>query len=224
MISIILATRKRPELFKAMCLSALDTALEPNEIEFISYHDDDDDSVYEYVGNHKEVVGVAGARTFNQMFNECCKVASGDIYMNIADDCTFRTKGWDKRVRETFDQYPDKIVFVAPDNEEWARWGFGVIGFLHKNWVDTLGYFINPHKWAESSDRWTNEVAVAINRRVHLLDVTVSHENVRDQVHKDKNKRGRESRQTKNYWLPEMDELRKNEAKLLQNFIDNFVP
>jgi hypothetical protein len=220
MISFCFATRGRPEIFKQMCLSALETADNPADIEFVSYHDNDDASVYEYVGNHKEVVGERVGVILGNIASQ--KIATGPIYMYGADDMIFKTKGWDTRVKEAFDQYPDKIVLVCPDNDNWRTWKFGVTGFIHKNWVDTVGHFLNPHPDAQSGDQWLNELSTKINRRVHLLDVIVEHINVRDRVHREKNRRGREQQYTKRYYLPEMAEMRSKEAKQLQDFIDNF--
>lgn len=218
MISILTPTRGRPEHYKEMCLSALRTASNPGEIEFVSYHRNDDKSVYEFVGNHKEVYG--DLENIPLKSNECHKVAQGPIYVLLGDSGRFETQGWDQRIKETFDQYPDKIVMVSPDNERWKIWGFGTIVILHQNWIDAAGYLNAPWPDAQSSDRWTNEVAVAINRRVHLLDVTVNQLNIRDRVHYEKNKKGRREQYTKRYWLPEMAELRRQEAERLQNYIN----
>lgn len=220
MISICISTRNRPEIFKQMCLSALEMAFEPDGIEFVSYHDKDDTAVYEYMGNHKEVVGDRIGVILGN--NASQKMATGTIYMYGADDMIFKTKGWDIKVKEVFDRYPDKIVLVCPDNDNWRIWKFGVTGFVHQNWIDTLGHFLNPHPDAQSADRWLNEVAVALSRRVHLTDVIVEHINIRDQVHKEKNHRGREQQYTKRYYLPEMAEMRKKEIELLNKFILNF--
>lgn len=220
MISICLPTRERPDAFKAMCRSALDMASDPNDIEFVSYHDYDDQSAYEYIGNHTRIV--SGKLLPTQMYNECYKLAKGPLYLFLPDDIVFETKDWDKQVKGVFDRYPDKIVLVCPDNSDWITWKFGIIYVLHKNWIETVGYPMSPLPEAQSSDRWINEVALTINRRVHLLTMRVNHINVRDRVHRDKNQRGRESQQTKRYYLPEIAEIRKKEAQLLQNFIDNF--
>lgn len=220
MISLCFATRGRSEIFKQMCLSALETADEPNDVEFVSYHDHDDLSVYEYVGNHKEVFGER--MSIILAANESQKIAEGPIYMYGADDMIFKTKGWDIKVKEVFKEYPDKVVLVCPDNDNWKVWKFGVTGFIHKNWIQTLGHFLNPHPDAQSADQWLNEVAGLIDRRVHLPDVVVEHINIRDEVHKEKNRRGRAEQYTKRYYLPEMAELRKKEAELLQKFIKNF--
>src|SRR3989344_4010932 len=114
MISICLPTRGRPESFKKMCLSVLENAAEPDDIEFISYHDKDDTSIYEYVGNHKEIIGERIIQS--AMFNECHKIATGPIYMFMVDDMIFDTKGWDKSVKEVFDRSSDKIIFVFPSD------------------------------------------------------------------------------------------------------------
>src|SRR3989344_1734753 len=109
MISICLPTRGRPESFKKMCFSVLENAAEPNDIEFISYHDKDDKSVYEYVGNHTEIIGDRIIQS--QMFNECQKIAAGPVFMWTCDDIYFVTKGWDTIIKETFNNSKDKIIF-----------------------------------------------------------------------------------------------------------------
>ena len=156
MISIILPTRGRPEFFKRMCLSVLDNASEPNDIEFVSYRDNDDPSIYEYFGNHKEVSG--NRINHSQTFNECYKIAVGPIYMFATDDMVFYTKEWDKHVKEAFDQSVDKIIFVYANNK-YTRSSFGTVGFLHKNWIDTVGYFTPPYFAAWYTDHWINDVA-----------------------------------------------------------------
>lgn len=222
MISLCLATRERSEIFKAMCLSALNMASNPDNIEFVSYHDDDDKTVYEYLGNHKEVVGPSGNLNIIQMANECQKVATGPIYMFTADDIVFLTKGWDKRVLEEFDKFPDKIALVCPDGDDWEIWKYGTMGFLHKNWVETTGYFLCPVDGAQVGDKWLNDVAMGINRRVHMLDVKTHHNNVRDHVHRRKNRQGRNEQWTKKYWLPEVAKVRERDIQVLKEYIKNF--
>lgn len=218
MISLCFSTRGRPEVFKRMCLSALDSAAKPDEIEFITYRDTDD-VPYEFVGNHKEIIAKRFTHSNTEMTNECVKLATGPIYMFLADDVEFKTKDWDIRVQEAFGKYPDRIVLICPDNENWKVWNYGTLGFIHKNWIDTLGYLHCPHPDAKSGDQWLNEVAVALDRRVHLQDVVVEHINIHDHVHREKNQRGRDQQYTKRYHLPEMVELRNSEINKLKNFI-----
>ena len=215
MISLCIPTRARGEIFKQMCLSALKTASYPESIEFVTYHDNDDKTPYEYIGNHKEIYGERALVTV--LANECQKVATGPIYMFSGDDYTFETPGWDDKVREVFDNYPDKIVLVCPNAGNWDTWGFGTIGFLHKNWVDAIGHFLPPYPEASSADKWINEVADTIGRRTYLSDVKITHSNINDQVHRDKNRLGIKTKQAKKYYIQEMKDKRKEEIKILEN-------
>lgn len=190
MISLCLATKGRPEYFRDMWKSALDNAESPEEIEVSCYRDIDDNSVYEYPPNFRVMRG-SGDHTILLMMDEAQKVATGPIFMFVADDFIFETKGWDVEVLREFSKYPDKIVLVCPDGDWWERWGYGVLGFVHKNWVDAIGYFIPPFRGAESADRWVNELAVLINRRVKLDSVRLRHLNIRDEIHLNNHRRNR---------------------------------
>ena len=224
MISICCPTRGRPELFKKMCLSVLNTASEPNDIEIISYHDNDDTSQYEYIGNHKEIVGER--IVLSQMWNECQKIATGEIYGFVADDLLFKTKGWDIRVKETFDASKDKNMLVYPNDEKYGI-NNSIVGFLHKNWIEAVGYFLPPYFSAEYIDGWIFNVAKRINRRVFLNDVIVIHSSFEsgkepmDETHREYLMRKKRD-SVKRLYYSKGEEREKN-ARCLLEFINNFV-
>lgn len=178
MISVCLPTRGRPESFKKMCLSMLETSSDPDDIEFVSYHDKDDESKYEYVGNHKEVIGDR-LYNYSQMWNECQKVAEGPLYLYQADDIFFETKGWDVKVKQVFESYEDKIVFVC-FNDHRHHSNDACIFCVHKNWVDTLGYLTPPYFSSHLPDNWVNDIAKGVGRRVRLGDVFIRHHWISD--------------------------------------------
>jgi hypothetical protein len=182
MISICIATRKRPGIFKNFCQSVLNTATDPDNIEFVIYKGDDDMSSYEYIGNYKIVVGKNLG--FDGGIDECQKVATGPIYGFFPDDLIFETKGWDKMVEDTFTNSLDKILFVYPyDNIAGSK--FGSVGFLHKRWIDTVGHFLVPGL-VRRSDVWLNVVAKSIGRRHCLKEMRVRNINIlTDETHKD---------------------------------------
>lgn len=217
MISICLATKQRPLYFKNMCLSALDNAKNKDDIEFVSYHDIWDKSVYGYFGKHKELVGEP--QILSRMINDLRKVAEGDILMFTCDDFMFTSKNWDEEVLNAFAKFDDRIAFVAPDNTDWNRWGFGVVGFLHRNWINAVGYFM-PTYLGEATDRWINDVALMINRRVKLDTMTMHHLNVQDAVHADKKKICLKNKWNQRYG--EYAEQRKLDAERLSNAIENY--
>lgn len=216
MISICLPTRGRPEAFKRMCLSVLDNASNPNDIEFVIYRDNDDNALYEYVGNYKEVRGERIVQS--QMFNKCQNVATGPLFMWTCDDIYFVTKNWDKMITETFNDSKDKIIFVHP-NDRYHRSRFGVVGFLHKNWIDTVGYFLPPYFSTGQADKWINDLANIINRRVFLREVRITNARIiNDSTHETYLANARVSRHIYRSKKAERDK----DARLLQNFIDNY--
>lgn len=153
------------------------------------------------------------------MANECQKIAVGPIYMFTADDFFFESKSWDTEVIKAFDQYEDKIVLVCPEGRYWKNWRIGVIGFLHKNWVDTVGYLLPTYEGSQAADRWVNALAVSLGRRVRLTNVLVTHSNHKDEVHTEKNKLFRRRGWSQKYYTPEMEEQRIVDAAKLHDRI-----
>lgn len=176
-ISLLVPTRGRPENVMRLIESIHSTALCRPEI-IIRYDSDDHTSrkltelLKEYTSAIPDwdysITVIGGPRkTMTSYWNDCAKEATGDILMFAADDICFRTKGWDSLVRRTFDEHPDKMIFVHGDDGHWGN-QFGTHGFLHRKWVDTLGYVLPPYFSSDFGDTWVNEVADSIGRRVFL--------------------------------------------------------
>lgn len=159
---------------KRVVASARETAKDPQQIEFIFYIDNDDTESQE-TAKALEVKTVIGPRiTLSQMWNECYKIAVSDIYMHGGDDLIFRSPNWDELVLKTFEKYPDKIVFIHGPDGFFAD-NFGTHGFLHKNWVKTVNYFLPPYFSSDYSDMWLNDVANSLKRREYVPDLLIEH-------------------------------------------------
>jgi hypothetical protein len=147
------------------------------EVEFVVYVDDDDPA---YAAN-AEVLARLGGRmisgpriVLSETWNRCYEHASFDVVMQCGDDIVFRTDGWDARVLKEFDKFPDKILFVhGEDGFQGEK--IGTHGFLHRNWVDAVGYFLPPYFSSDYNDLWLTEVADFIDRRRYLPDVYTEH-------------------------------------------------
>ena len=176
MISILLPSRGRPNNLRRLLQSIQDTADIPVEIEVIVRLDSDDSSYYEY-GDITEDFNVylfPGPRTvLSRCWNECFQVSTGDILMHCGDDIVFRTAGWDTIVKQTFDEYSDKIVFVYGNDGLQGR-EFGTHGFIHRKWVEAVGYFVPPYFVSDFNDTWLNEVAKLIGRH-RWIDIYTEH-------------------------------------------------
>lgn len=174
-ISLLLPTRQRPEQFKRFCNSALAEAEQPDQVEIIAYVDDDDNSYDDLKLPNLKII--RGPRVvLSEMWNACWKEATGEIYGHMGDDIIFRTRGWDETVRFLFASYDDRIVFAYGEdgNGESERHQFGTHGFIHKNWTDTVGYFVPPYYVSDYNDTHLNDLAKALKRHVHI-DIMTEH-------------------------------------------------
>lgn len=177
MISVLVPTRNRPDNVRRLLTSAFNTA--DTEVEFVFYVDQDDPRREETLSEifregAKVVYGGDERIVLSQMWNLCAEVAYYPIMMHCGDDIVFRSAGWDTRVRDEFDACADKILFVhGRDGYQDAK--LGTHGFLHRNWVDAVGYFVPPYFSSDYNDLWLTEVADALGRRRYVPEIYTEH-------------------------------------------------
>ncbi len=174
MISLLVPTRNRPDNLKRFYESAMATANLPKAVEVVAYVDDDDDS---YDFSLPRLRYVRGPRiVLSKMWNKCYDIALGPIYGHMGDDIIFRSDNWDALIKNIFNSFEDKILFVHGDDmSDVHRSNFGTHGFIHKNWVDAVGYFVPPYFSSDFNDTWLNDVANALDRRVYIDAVKTEH-------------------------------------------------
>lgn len=186
MISVLCPTRGRPDGFAELCQSMYETALAFDErmqsaadFEVIAYLDDDEPECDRY---HAASDGfwfvrwIGGPRiVLSEMWNRCAEHASGEILMHCGDDIRFRTRGWNKTVEDVFNRYPDRIAFVHGDDLLQPEGRVGTHGFIHRRWMETVGYFVPPYFVSDYNDLWLTEVADRIGRHVYLPQLITEH-------------------------------------------------
>lgn len=240
-ISILLPTRKRPAFMREVFETAMYTAAVSANLQFVFYIDNDDieslDTALSLKARAAQILGtvanfhwncvkfVTGDRiVLSEMWNRCAKEADADIMMHCGDDIRFRTPGWDMDVLNAFNKVPDKILFVY-GNDGIQPDSFGTHGFIHRNWMKTVGYFVPPYFASDYNDTWLNEVSCLINRHQHI-DIMTEHmhpvagKHFWDQTHLDRLKRHQDDQVDQRYTdlLPE----RMSDAAKLQAYIDNY--
>ena len=150
----------------------IDTTDDLDGIEIILYIDEDD---YSYDVINTPCIKVRGPRiVLSEMWNKCFDKATGDILMHAGDDIIFRTPDWDKTVINTFSEYLDNIVFLFGNDGSPHNGVFGTHGFIHRKWVETIGYFVPPYFSSDYNDTWLNDVAKVIKRHRHI-DILTEH-------------------------------------------------
>ena len=181
-ISLLCPTRNRPAGLERMWESAMQTAKNPQKIELVLYIDNDDQSsilkskdlVDSFGDQINIIIGKKGEEIYSNLHNVCCSKARSDIFFGSADDLIFRTKEWDSVAIDRFDEIPDKIGYIFPNDGHWGD-ELGTHGFFHKRWFDALGYLSPPISTVDYSDNYINDVASAINRRFYMDTVLIEH-------------------------------------------------
>lgn len=170
-ISIVCPSRGRPNLAKKMIDSAINTS--SSGIEIILYLNDDDPLLPQYKDlidpEHYEI---GPDRSPCYSWNLLADRAKHNILFLMGDDGEFVTENWDLKIIEKFNEYPDKIACVYPTNGAVSK-NKNPHFCLHRNWVNTLGYFVPPQFWHWYVDTWTAKIAQQLNRYCLLEDVLV---------------------------------------------------
>jgi len=226
-IAVLVPTRGRVSSMEGLVKSIIETSDNKENNEVIFYIDDDDtesikatESLNLMYGNVKCVIG--GRIVLSDMWNKCFEASDSDIFMQCGDDIRIRTKGWDSIVRKKFAEIEDRIGFVFGYDGIQAKGHFGTHGFLHKNWVNTVGYFLPPYFEADYCDTWINDVAKMINR-FYFIDIFTEHLHISigkhelDETHKDRIKRYHENKVYEKY--AQTKHLRDQDAEKLLEFI-----
>lgn len=171
-ISIVLATRNRPHNLRRLHQSIKDTAtIMPEVVVAI----DDDDTVSASVAEELGFRHIVGPRIpLSKIYNKLAAVFQGDIIMYGADDMVFRRKGWDDLVRADFAKYSDHILLVHSYDGIQGE-NCAAFGFLHRKWLETLGYLFPPHLAVVYQDNWLGDAARALNRKVYYDFMIIEH-------------------------------------------------
>lgn len=172
-ISILVPTRGRPKsMFRLVQSIHLTSSVMPEVVFYVDNDDAESAEEARLLQKDFPIKLIVGPRiTLSNCWNECYKAATGDIIMQAGDDLVFKTPGWDTQVINEFSSHPDKLIFLHGDDGAWGD-RFGTHGFLHRNWFNAVGYVLPPYFSSDFADKWLNDVANAIGRRVYLNFVT----------------------------------------------------
>lgn len=218
MISILTPSRSRPVLAKRMLDSAFRS---PGcEIDIKFYLNDDDPLLKDYLeflNPNQYIIGPNQSTCYS--WNLMAEKATYDILFLVGDDAQFDCDNWGLKVLSAFDQYPDKIACVYPRAPSVGR-KKNPHFCLHRNWINTVGYFLPPVFYHWYVDTWIRDIAITLGRFHLISDFEMPIETVKDVVNKSYH----------NSWMRERDDwiwnntshYRDAEIRLLRAFINNF--
>tara|TARA_R100001460_G_scaffold71564_4_gene112359 strand:+ start:1236 stop:1982 length:747 start_codon:yes stop_codon:yes gene_type:complete len=196
MISVLVPSRHRPELAKRLLDTINGTKKTDVEVKF--YLNDNDPTIEKYkqlLPENVYIIGPDQSSCFS--WNYLSTLARHDYCMLVGDDAQFLTTNWDQHIIDFFEnyEYKDKILYVCPrdmtgsDKRRWIKnkvptdkpykiethpSPIGAAHFvLHKNWINTVGYFLPPQFWHWHIDNWLTKLAVRLGRAYVLPHVQI---------------------------------------------------
>jgi glycosyltransferase involved in cell wall biosynthesis len=175
MISILCPTRGRPENVIRKVNSILSTSHRLDLVEIIFYVDNDDVTFPEIILNNGNVTVVKGPRMWLSILqNVLYSYSKGEIIMYTGDDVVFETNGWDEIIREEFNAQEDKILLVYGTDGGYYGDRIALHGFLHRDWVNTVGCWVQPGR-AVPYDYWLTDTARKLGRLKYIDSLRFAH-------------------------------------------------
>lgn len=175
-ISCIVPTRGRPEWLQRLWDGINATVERLDVLEMVVVADEDDDATLALLPtlDPKPIVVVGPDRLPIPKWVDGEAESLGGIVMLASDDIVPVTPGWDDRVREAFQKWPDRIGMVYTD-DGLRHDLMGPHPFVSREWLDAVGYYLPDGFMHQCIDTWIREVATRIGRVQYLGDVLLQH-------------------------------------------------
>ncbi|MBU6409003.1 MAG: hypothetical protein KGR98_01320 [Verrucomicrobia bacterium] len=165
-ICLIMATRGRPQMLAEVFAALRATTARPDGVSLWLYVDEDDTATRRAMDGG--ALAQAGARihwhigpqtgglceTQHALWRESGRTA--EIYMVLADDICFLTKGWDDILRDTARKFPDGVFLACPYDPTTAdTCTYPIFGW---RWLETLGRMFPGYFPYWFDDRWVHQI------------------------------------------------------------------
>lgn len=167
-LSIILATRKRPGLLSRTVKETLKHITEPDTKLVIACDDDDDGALsMRDALNDPRIIWSIEPRpdSLGEKFNRVMKVAPADVYMVMVDYAPCITDGFDRKIIEAAQVYPDGYAVIL---NHLANLSFSQLNAVTHKLAVKMGGIYPEHFPYWFVDHWLEDVAKQIARQVFV--------------------------------------------------------
>jgi len=176
-VSLLLPTRERPEVFRRMYESALETISDESELEVVAVFDDDDTTRDQYPEGPVYITVPAGSR-ISALWNVAYGLSTGDVLQLGNDDLIFRSPNWDVAIRNALYSWPDHIGMVYPNDLYKVRkeppYVWASNPFVTREWVEAVGFMTPPYfPMCWGVDTWVFLLAEKAGRCKYLKKVVI---------------------------------------------------
>ena len=190
MICICIPSRGRPYLVRDTVNRALQQADDSKSVIIKWYINDDDPEVAKYVTHLENLQSKWGTSVQYMIgpdqspvysWNFIAENTEADFFMLAGDEINIKTQGWDSKIKECKNRYPDGIFAIAVyDDRGEHTHGECTQPFVTKEWAKALGYHWNPFFFHWNVDQYTGELCQKINRFIYLKDVVIKCTKIKD--------------------------------------------
>lgn len=188
-ISLLCPTRGRPQQALRLALSVLKTASKPKRVEILFYVDEDDETQEDYKSTFSShypelsqlkryAIVIGDPIGISRAWNELARLCKGDLLIMAADDQIYNDAGWDDRLDQEVEKYPDEI-FCMWFNDGHLGDKLCTFPIVSRKWCTTLGYFVTGFFECFCDDVWIMDIAKRVGRLHYIPDVLTEHLNWR---------------------------------------------
>jgi hypothetical protein len=170
-ISLIHASRGRPEQAIAQREIWLGHAANPNRIEHIFAVDKDDEASCNKIGFYNHVVVEPGGGCV-RAWNEGAKLAHGAVLIQVSDDFT-PPQNWDDLILEKLGDLADEKVLAVSDDIRSD--GLLCMAIMTRARYEKQGYMFHPDFLSMYSDNWFTEEAYRDGVVIEAKDIVFHH-------------------------------------------------
>lgn len=185
-ISLLCPTRGRPDRVCVMLESIIKTTEKLENVEILFYIDSDDDKKDDYIASINNLLNkynnpfkrvlphIGEPMSVSKSWNIIAEKCEGDILVMANDDEVWITKGWDRRLNEEADKFPDDIYCIYFDDGI-THGKICAFPMVSRKWYETLGYFTPGIFKFLANDTWIEYIARHIDRLHYVPDVLIEH-------------------------------------------------
>jgi len=170
-IAMICPSRGRPDMARTLAESVRETAHDYVSIAMLL---DRDDPFADHYNNGMVAILQTPLPTVSLQWTYGACFSGTDLLRMTNDDEVCITPGWDKRVLEVANEYPDGI-FALYVNDGFKGESHCAFPIVSRKWVETLGYFAPPYFEFGYNDTWIMDLAQRVGRLRYIPDVTIEH-------------------------------------------------
>jgi len=201
-IALLLPSKNRLNKFLTFLTSVVATAKDIKNITIILGIDEDDPNFdnYKRIANNLDFIDFLSfpKDTFKRgglsiYWNTMVKECTHDILAMVGDDMIFKTKDWDEKIINTFKEQDDNIHLVfcndgmrGPGNKHENASPFPVNSFLHRDYIDTVGWYVQDIEPKGFQDTYLDKIFDLLRRKIYFHDIIIKHMHFSEYGNKDK--------------------------------------